>query len=197
MSRRSNFTDEQWADIGRRMLEGESARALAREFDTSESTIRSRFARKGARSKTVQQVAGMIVEAGNALDALPPDAQVSVINLAAKLRSISESLACAAELGAKTAHRLHALANSQVDKVDDAEPMSSQEALKGVAVLTKMANDAASTPLNLLAANKDAAKKLVEDPPPGEDDVLTPERRINGVRRIAFLLQKTASEEKH
>lgn len=58
-----------------------------------------------------------------------------------------------------TAHRLQALANSEVQKVDDAEPLASLEALRGVQVLTKLANESAQTGLNLLTANK----KTVED----------------------------------
>lgn len=197
--RKSKLSEIQWAEFGRRLLEGESLRSLAKEYGVGDTTAREHFEKKGKRSKPIQQVANMIVEAGDALDDLPPEAQFAAINLAQKLRSICESIACAAELGAKTAHRLHALANDQVNKVDDANPLAGESvnSLKAVSTLTKMANDAANIPVNLLAANRDAAKKLVEDAPQGEDDVLTPERRINGVRRIAFLLQKTASEEKH
>ena len=63
------------------------------------------------------------------------------IDLAEKLRSISVSVACAAELGAKTGHRLHALANAEVCKVDDGNVLSDTSllALKGVGVLTKLA----------------------------------------------------------
>lgn len=82
------------------------------------------------------------------------------MDLAEKLRSISGSLASAAELGAKTAHRLQALANSEVAKVDDAQPLESVDALKGVSALTKLANDSASIALNLLNANKETVQRL-------------------------------------
>ena len=51
------------------------------------------------------------------------------------------SVACAAEMGAKTGFRLHALANAEVCKVDDGNVLSdiSLLALKGVGVLTKLA----------------------------------------------------------
>jgi len=62
--------------------------------------------------------------------------------------------------GAATAHRLNALANSEVAKVDDSSPLSSLENLRGVGVLTKLANESANIALNLLAANKDRVANI-------------------------------------
>lgn len=168
MGRKSKLSDAQWAEIAKRRIEGESRRSLAREFGVSESAIREREG-KEEQKPTVQKVAHMLVEADAALKSLPVSSQISAQNLAAKLRSISESLASAAELGSRTAHRLQALANSEVSKVDDADPLSQEsiEALKGVGVLTKLANDSSSIALNLLAANKETVKELNL---PKEDD---------------------------
>lgn len=94
---------------------------------------------------------------------MPVAQQYVTVSLAEKLRNISRSLASAAELGAATSHRLHALANSEVAKVDDAEPMASIESLRNVGVLTKLANDSSHIALNLLAANKDRVLKLDDD----------------------------------
>lgn len=162
MGRKSKLTSEQWADIDRRILENESIRALSREFGVSDSSIRERRDKLG-KSKTVQEVAHKIVEAENSLAALPISAQVSARNLAARLLSISNSLACAAEHGAATSHRLNALANSEVAKVDDANPMASMESLRTVGVLTKLANESANIALNLLSANKDTVKRLNDE----------------------------------
>jgi hypothetical protein len=136
MGRKSKLTEEQWADLFRRVMNGESRRALGDEYGLSEASIRQREAKSG-KTQEVQKVARMIVETDAALKSLPIDAQINAQNLAAKLRSISASLASAADLGAKTAHRLQALANSEVAKVDDANPMSSLESLKGVSALTR------------------------------------------------------------
>lgn len=70
-----------------------------------------------------------------------------------QLRSISHHLASAASYGAATAHRLTALANSEVQKIDDVEPLKSIESLKGVSALSKLANESATTGMSLLAAN--------------------------------------------
>lgn len=177
MGRKSKLTAVQWAEIDKRRIEGESRRALAKEYGVSEAAIREREQKIG-RAPTVQKVAKMIVETDAALSALPISAQISAQNLASKLKSISASLASAAEQGAATAHRLSALANSEVAKVDDSNPLESVEALKGVSALTRLANDSASIALNLLAANRDTVKRI-NDPdegslPPGSGVLAVP-----------------------
>lgn len=161
MGRKSKLTPEQWAEVDRRIFEGESIRALARERGISEATIRDRISKIG-KQENVQVVAGKIVEAQRSLAALPISAQITAQNLAARLLSISDNLASAAEYGAKTAHRLNALANSEVAKVDDANPLgaASLEAMRGVSAMTKLANEASATGLNLLAANKEMVKSI-------------------------------------
>lgn len=171
MGRPSKLTDKQWDEIGKRLLAGEGARALGREFDVSEAAIRKRL---GTQSAQIKHVANQIVATEIALQALPVSAQISAHNLANQLRSISGHLAGAANYGAATAHRLSGIAHAKVQEIDDAKPLDSQslESLKGVAVLTKMANDAAAVGLNLLAANKEAVKALDEPPerPPSLED---------------------------
>ncbi|WP_272970659.1 helix-turn-helix domain-containing protein [Comamonas terrigena] len=157
MGRKSKLTEKQWQEIERRMLEGEAVRKLAKEFGVSEATIR---ARKSTQVEEIKSVANQIVATERAVMALPISAQITAHNLASKLRAISDNLASAAQYGAQTAHRLSALANSEVDKVDDAQPLKSIESLKGVAALTKLANDSAHVALNLMAANKETIKEL-------------------------------------
>lgn len=156
MARPSKLSPAQWLEVERRAAEGESHSALARAFGVSVSTI---SARVSGVSETVRKVAQKLADVQSEIAVMPIRQQYTVINLADKLRNISNSLACAAELGAATAHRLHALANSEVAKVDDAEPMASLDSLRNVGVLTKLANDSSHIALNLLAANKDRAKE--------------------------------------
>ena len=158
MARPSKLTPEQWLEIERRLAAGEGVRDLAREFGVSPAAVSKRGVSK--QSKQVNAVAKQLASAQTALAALPVPQQYVAMSLADKLRSISGDLAAAAQYGAKTAHRLSALANSEVAKVDDAEPLESVESLKGVAALTKLANDSASIALNLLSSNKDAVQKL-------------------------------------
>lgn len=142
MGRPSKLSPSQWAEVERRSAEGEPARALAKEFGVGRSTISERVS---GISDNIRKLAHQVAATQSAVDALPVAQQYAVMHLAAKLRNISSSLASAAELGAATAHRLQALANSEVAKVDDAAPMASIESLRNVGVLTKLANDSAAT----------------------------------------------------
>lgn len=196
MGRKSHLSQEQWATLGKRLLEGESLDALAKEYGIARQTISSHFSRKGQSITTVQQVAGKMYEAECALRALPTEAQVEVLTLVKRLRNISESLALAAENSAKTAVRFSALANSEAQKVDDAEPgkAASVDCLKNSVLLTKAANEAAHIPLNLLSANRETVKRMNEEGEnPGESEDLTPERLVAGARRIAFTLHRAAT----
>lgn len=182
MGRKSALTPEQWAEIDRRiLLEGESAYKLAKEFGVNESTIRRKIkpscADKAESAVTHPEIRAIALRKANADDEservarriaqLPVATQRVVTSLAARLSTISGHLASAAEYGAATAHRLTALANAEVSKVDDADPLSgdSMDAMRGVAALTKLANDSASIAINLLAANKDTVKALNAEEP--------------------------------
>lgn len=168
MARPSKLTPEQWGEVDRRALAGESARALGREFSVSEAAIRKRLGSRVLESTQVRTVAEKLAEANTALAALPEPHRVVAVGLAEKLRSISTSMAAAAELGAKTAHRLHALANSEASKIDDAQPLRDREALQGVAALLKLGNDAGVLPANLISASKEAVAKAVNPPEEAE-----------------------------
>ena len=175
MGRPSKLTAEQWEEIAKRRMDGESRRSLAREYGVSEASIREREEKIG-RLPTVEKVARMIVETESALKSMPVSAQVSAQNLAARFRSISDSYASAAEYGARTAHRLHALANSEVNKVDDADPLSEESlaAMKGVSLLTKLGNDALVPASNLLAANKERMNQPQDEGGPAQGVLVVP-----------------------
>ena len=151
MGRKSKLTDAQWEQIRLRMLEGESGRALAEEFSVSETAIRKKLS---SRVSEIKVVANQIASAQTALSKLPISSQISAQTLAHRLLSISNHLASAADYGAATAHRLSALAHSEVEKIDDASPLTSGDSLRGIAALTSLANESGKIALNLLAANK-------------------------------------------
>lgn len=164
MARPSKLTEKQWNQIRERLLAGEPGRRLADEFGVSEAAIRKRL---GAQCAQIKVVANQVVAAEAAVRALPVSAQIAALNLADELRSISTHLASAAKFGAATSHRLLGIANAKVQEVDDATPLdeASLESLKGVAVLTKIANDSSTIGLNLLAANKDMVKQANTEQP--------------------------------
>lgn len=145
-----------------------SNREIAEKYGVGEHVVR-----KGM--KAIEDLAERKVETAlsakniaTEIAALSPAKQRAVNNLADRLMVISEHLAGAASYGAMTAHRLSMIANKQIDRVDDVDPLGadSQEALAGVALLTKMANSSAEIGLNLLRANKEAVDSLNEDDSP-------------------------------
>ena len=149
MARPSKLTQAQWDDIERRLLSGETARALAREYGVSESGIRKKFGAHqnlSAQSAQVRTVAEKLAEANTALTALPPAQRPVAISLADKLQAISSSLAEAAALGADTSQRLAKIANKTANAIPEEGELGEDhmDKLKGVAVLTRMANDAGS-----------------------------------------------------
>lgn len=167
MGRKSKLSEAQWAEVALALSNGESERSVAARYGISGTTLREHMSKVG-RLPEVQRVATMIVATESALKSLPISSQITARNLASRLQAISDSLASAAEHGAATAHRLNALANSEVSKVDDANPLSNLDNLRSVGVLTKLANDSASIALNLLAANKEAVQKINNPPPDPE-----------------------------
>ena len=75
MGRKSKLNEKQWAEVQRRLLDGEAIRALAREFDVSEGSIR---AQKSKRVETIKAVAKQVVETECAIKSLDFDAQCAV-----------------------------------------------------------------------------------------------------------------------
>ena len=159
MGRRSKLTESQWAEVKRRLMGGETQSHLAREFGISKAAVQQRFS---VRLETVKAVANQLVSAEQSLRSLPISDQLSALSLADELRAISTHLAGAAKFGAATAHRLAGIAHGKVQQIDDAAPLDDESLgeLKGVAVLTKMANDASQIGVNLLAANKETIKDM-------------------------------------
>ena len=196
MGRKSVLTDEQWEAIRQRLLKGETSRSIAEDYPVSASSIRGRFGKQSniaVHSDQVKETAQKIADAQIALQALPPVNRPAALDLAASLQSISASLARTAELSSRTAHRMASLANSQAAKVDDADPMSDRSpnadsmlALKSVAALTKMANEASSVGLNLLNANKE---RMREGAPEMADPAALPANAVEAAAVYQRIMQ--------
>ena len=165
MGRKSKLSDAQWLEIERRLLDGEAIRALAREFEVSDAAIRQRGI--PSRAQKTKDVANQIVATERALSELPISSQINAQNYAARLRSMSDHVLNAAHYGAATSHRLAGIAHAKVQEIDDAAPLDekSRDALRDVAALTKLANDASAIPLSLMAANKKAVERIGDEPP--------------------------------
>jgi hypothetical protein len=181
MGRPSKLTDDQWAEVLRRVVAGESMRQLAKEFGVSEGAIRGRVS---SQSTQVKDVANQIVSANAALRKMSVAAQVITLDYAATLQTISHNLTQAAAHSAGTALRLSAIANAQVQRIDEASPMDSQETLQAISALTKMSNDAAQLGVNLINANN---KSKADQPAPSKQDLSGHEVQAN-LRRLGITL---------
>lgn len=165
MGRPSKLTDKTRSEIQARLLAGEKAAGLAREYKVSRSLISNLFSKQVPKLKSI---ADQVVKAESAFRALPLSEQLTVVSLVDQLRSVSEHLAGAASFGAMTAHKLSAMAHTQSDKLDDYDGARDLETLQGIAVLTKMANSSSEIGLNLLRANKEAVDTLNQRAAEGE-----------------------------
>ena len=165
MGRKSSLSEKEWIQIGDRLLAGgESARALAREFGTSEASVRRKFP---AQRKDVKIVANQLVAAEAALRSLPISSQIDALNLVDQMKSMSTHLGGAGAFGAMTAHRLAGIAQAKALEIDDAAPLTEQsmEALKSIAYLSRTANEAGEIAMGILKANKETITELNRKPP--------------------------------
>lgn len=174
MGRPSKLTDKQWAEATRRIQDGETYRAVAATYGVAESAIRKRVSAELKQAEEVKVLAHQLVTAENKIKALPLSAQVSALSIAEDLRAMSMHLASAGKYGAATAHRLSAIANSEVQKLDDVDPLGAKgiETIKNVAVLTRTSNEASEIAVNILKANKERMQALEEpeEKPPTLED---------------------------
>ncbi len=174
MGRKSKLTEAQWAQLGERLHGGEAATNLAKEYGVSNAAISKRFS---IQKEKVKEAGENLARAQMAVAALPPPARRAATLLADKLMAISEKMASGAEIAASTFVGIKSMANAQFLKIDPVDPLSDAKsilAFKTLAALTELGNKVAVTPMNLLAANREAFKhgdsegagviRLVNDP---------------------------------
>ena len=160
--RPSKLTDKQWDEVEKRHKEGESNRKIAKHFDVTEAIIRTRIT---THFNPQKELANQMAIVETAYEALPISTQVKVRNLTDELKDISQHLAGAARLGAMTSYKLAGMANAQAEKINEENPLESEDAMKSVSALNRMANDSSQIALSLLNANKDHVMKISNSDP--------------------------------
>lgn len=88
MRRRSKPTEQQWAEAERRVLGGESWRAVADGYGISETALRKRISPQVEQIKTV---ANQLVATEIALESLPISSQINAVNMATKLLELGQT----------------------------------------------------------------------------------------------------------
>ena len=124
---------------------------MAAEYKISDMAIRKRIS---SHTKPIKAIANQLATAEIALERLPISSQCKVRSLVDTLKGISFHISNAAEYSAKTSHRLSRIANAQVEKIDETNPLGNIDVIKEIAAITDVSNKAASIALNLMAANK-------------------------------------------
>jgi hypothetical protein len=153
MARKSPLTDKQWSDIERRLLNGESANSLAKEFGISEGAIRKRF---GAKVRTIKEVGKQLVDAELALENLDIGTKVRTRKYADELKAMLGSLTTAGALSAKTSSKLALIAHAQAELIDPRKTIEeNKEAIRSVMAFQAGANNAAQIGLGLMKTNQD------------------------------------------
>jgi len=168
MARKSKLPPDAWAQIERRLLSGEGVRALAREFHIDPAAISRRFPQQ---SQQVRALARRLADVQQEIAALPVPQQHLVVQFADALREINRNLAAAARLGSATARILAEQAHQQAEAVSD------EAGLRAVAMLTRTANEAAATGLQLLRSNENVVA----------DEEAERERQARRVTRIEIV----------
>ena len=97
------------------------------------------------------------------------------------LHAMNMHMAGAGKFNSATAHRLSGIANAQVCKIDDSNPLASHDALQAISVLTKLSNEAGIIPLGLIKANSELMKDAARTDALDSGDTLT----ANDFREIA------------
>jgi predicted DNA-binding protein YlxM (UPF0122 family) len=157
MGRLSVISDKQWQTIESRVLSGESIRSVAKDYHVSEGTIRSRI---NTQTKPIKNIANQLASAELALESMPINTQVKIRTLADELKDISHHLASTARLGVMTANRLATIANVTAEKINEDNPIESEEAIKVVKVLGGMVNEHTHAAISLMNSNKEQVVKL-------------------------------------
>lgn len=160
MGRPSKLTDAQWDEVQRRILAGEKAADLAKEYRVNKSAISRRVAQP---SEKVKAVVNQVLAAESALKSLPVAQRSMAVDLLDELRQLSMSAAIVARIGMQNAHRLAGIAQGIVEKVDDADPaLKSPVQLKTIEWLGELVKSQAHVGINLLSANKERIRQADE-----------------------------------
>lgn len=161
MSRPSKLSDRQWEEIARRLADGERVTDLAKKFGVSKTAISSRVSKQ---LRNIKDVANQMVAADLALSKLAVSEQNLAVSIAQKMRAISDNLADAAVNGSINARRLSEMAGLQVSKINPDDLTGSADTLKGMMMLTRLANESASLGLDLISSTKEMVREESAEP---------------------------------
>ena len=167
---RKTPSPEEWAAILHKVIICEQpVRAVAREYNLDEGTIRARI-KASPVIDLANKLAAVPATLSAGLSALTSAEKAVTFTLAERLRRVSDHLAAAADYSGQTAARFAMMARDQAEKVDPLNPLGDDSAryVAEAGALQKMANMASDLPLGLMNANKPTIERLNDegDQPP-------------------------------
>lgn len=169
MGRPSKLSEKQWAEVERRLLEGETPASLAKEYGIDRAALTRKFSQQ---LRNVKNLAKQIVTVESALRELPVAQQVQVINLAEQLKQMSGHIASAGNDLAIVGKMFAKAAKDATSKImfqaldDDGETVNPQrlsactEEIAAVMKSALVANESSKISLNLLNANKETIVQI-------------------------------------
>jgi hypothetical protein len=160
MGRPSKLDERQWAEIGRRLAQGEKAADLAKEFKVSRPTIVGRFSNKVSE---IRSVANALASAEMAIERMPVSDAMSVRALADSLKQVGGNLVRAAKAGSDTSALLAEIANQKAARVVGEDGKVDGATIAEIAVLTEASNSAAKPALKLVTSSTSPAKANESD----------------------------------
>jgi hypothetical protein len=169
-------TPEEWTTIELEYLQGATTTELADKHQVNQSTISRNVSQKikmittvakdlfSAETDASPEATAAADKARATLEKLPKEHQESTKKLIDQLRSMTTEVVGAANYGAKTAHVLAQAANKEVEKLNMEDPDANNHLVaRNVMALSTAANKALEPALAVLAGNKEASAKALQD----------------------------------
>ena len=173
MGRSAKLSDRQKAEIIRRLIAKESAAKLIKEFKISKSLFYSLFS---GQISGIQEDAKVLADAELRVASYPISGQVAIRTLADQLKDIENSYANGAAAGARSADRLHNLADRAsarlVQRADEEDGLDPKDVAL-VSALHQTANQGATMASNMIAANRAAVPTTPSERPRSDLSRLT------------------------
>ena len=161
MGRPSKLTETQWKELGSRLLGGEKAASLAREYGVPRSAISERFSE---RNRTVRELATQVVEVNRAITARPVEEQKAIHQLVEDMETISRNYTSQAVAQSEAGRLLSTGALAQLKGIILTRPLTDEDrdGIKDAVGMIRAANEAAVPTRDMLTMNKDRMVRELE-----------------------------------
>lgn len=141
MGRPSKLTPVQWEEIRTKLMRGERASHLAKQYGVGVARISERFSKS---TEKLKAIANQVVDANAAVSKLTVPEKVAVSKHVELLEQMQRHLLHAGNYGAATAHKLNMHADQKMEAYDPTLPVThptNAQIANDVMVLGRLANE--------------------------------------------------------